>query len=378
MKRRALPFALTTAGFGAVASVCAFLACEDPHLRTEPGQGNPVTGCSVKAGETPPATCDDSDGECDGTGGCTINEAKCGSASTCLPMADNKGKDVLDFRIRRLNVATPDALKSKVIRDGVLTNAINLGTKECSDKSGTGDFTWLVRVDKKAGTLTTGGAALSTDIFGLGYCFANTTVGALRVEPAVFPITFQGNTFGSTTNQRLNVPIFSSITPDVIILPLSDVKVAGVTLSEEGNCIGKFRKTALGADCSENADSCSKWQTAGALSGYITLEDADLVLIPQTSSSLCTLLTQSTKGADNKCQRQNGVIVPKGDYCSKDKKPGSCQDSVWLAATFAAAAVHINDGTGVPQCAPLPAGDGGTDAAVSDAGTDAPTDAPAE
>ena len=34
-----------------------------------------------------------------------------------------------------------------------------------------------------------------------------------------------------------------------------------------------------------------------------------------------------------------GKITFKGDFCSVDKQPGSCGDSVWLAATFAALAV---------------------------------------
>ena len=34
------------------------------------------------------------------------------------------------------------------------------------------------------------------------------------------------------------------------------------------------------------------------------------------------------------------------------KKPGDCQDSYWLTATFAASAVNINAGTNTPTCNP--------------------------
>jgi hypothetical protein len=60
-----------------------------------------------------------------------------------------------------------------------------------------------------------------------------------------------------------------------------------------------------------------------------------------------------------------GNITAKGDYCSTSNMPGDCQDSFWLAATFAAAAVNINDGSTVPTCQGITDGggtDGGTDA----------------
>jgi hypothetical protein len=39
-----------------------------------------------------------------------------------------------------------------------------------------------------------------------------------------------------------------------------------------------------------------------------------------------------------------------GNYCSSPPGPGGCDDSFWLAATFAASAVNINSGTGMPGC----------------------------
>ena len=80
------------------------------------------------------------------------------------------------------------------------------------------------------------------------------------------------------------------------------------------------------------------------------------------------------------CQTDSsGNVIDKGNYCSTSNPPGpgGCQDSYWLAATFAASAVIINDGAGVPDC--LGGGDGGaadsgtvvdSGAAPADAGTD--------
>ena len=45
-----------------------------------------------------------------------------------------------------------------------------------------------------------------------------------------------------------------------------------------------------------------------------------------------------------------GNIVAKGDFCSTTDAPGGCQDSYWLAATFAASAAKITTGSDVPTC----------------------------
>src|SRR5262245_10370780 len=126
-----LACALGAAGLAAaVAGVV--VACEDdPHRRTSREQALGGTGgaCTGSPGPLPEPNCDDSAKDCESRPGCTINEAYCGPKSTCLPMADNKGKDVLDFRIRRLNVATPPALASDLIQDAIVAHAIDLDDK---------------------------------------------------------------------------------------------------------------------------------------------------------------------------------------------------------------------------------------------------------
>ena len=122
-----------------------------------------------------------------------------------------------------------------------------------------------------------------------------------------------------------------------------------------------------------------KWKTAGAIGGYITLEEADAIQVQELSASLCTLLTGTKDQATGKCPRNgdgsfNLTPAQQGDYCSKSNQPGDCHDSFWLAATFAASAVTLDTSGSVPECKPggSPV-DGGTDA--SDAGGDAGTDA---
>lgn len=358
----------------ATAAVASFvaLACEDdPHRRTSPEQALEGSGgaCEAAPGQLPQATCDNSEKVCTGTGGCTIDEARCGSASTCLPIGDNTGKDILDFRIRRLNIASPAALAADFIQNTVVTLNIDMAEKSCGEV-GKGLFTWLMRVDKSSNTLITGGAPPPTDALGKGYCFANFELGQNKIEPLRSKIEISGNTFRSLEKAPLKIPIFlSDQVASVILLPLTDVVIENVTISDDGNCIGSFNPTALDQGCFDDHSLCSKWNTSGALGGYITLEEADTVLIRDIGNkSLCSFLAAETA---LKCTRDaSGKIAFKGDFCSTDKQAGSCGDSVWLAATFAASAAKIFDGQGTAGCSGESAQpDAGTDA--GDAGSDA-------
>ena len=342
------------------------LACsDDPHRRTSPEQAAGGGGaCAAEPGKLPPPDCDNSDNStCAPNQGCTIDEARCGSASTCLPVGSNKGKDVLDFRIRRLNIATPAALAGEFIQKNIVTLNIDMAEKSCGER-GKGLFTWLLQVDRKKSTLVTGGAPPPTDAIGQGYCFARFDVGPTNIVPITSKIEFTGDTFRLTERQKVKIPIFTD-TGSVIILPITDLQVESVAISDDGDCIGKLNPAALDSNCADGAD-CSKWKTAGAIAGYITLAEADDVFIDLLGKSLCAFFS----GDPVKCARNPaGKIVFPGDFCSTDKQAGSCADSMWLAATFAAAAVKIFDGNGkVAKCSgvvtPVDGGaDSGADAA---------------
>jgi hypothetical protein len=359
---RSVTIGLLLAGLGGAAWVA--VACnDDPHRRTSAEQALGGGGaCAASPGELPVPTCDSSENKCESQPGCVIDEARCGSSSTCLPIGDNKGKDVLDFRIRRLKIATPEALAGELIQNTVVTLNIDLAEKSCGEQ-GKGLFTWLLQVDRKNNTLVTGGAPPPDDAIGKGFCFARFDVGTTKVEPITSKIEFTGDTFKSLDKQKVKIPIF--LGPDVgsvVLLPISDVVVEGVTISDDGNCIGHLNSAALDPQCFDDS-LCSKWQTSGSLGGYITLEEADEVKIRDLNNkSLCSFLA----GEAESCSRDAaGKILFKGDFCSTDKQPGSCADSVWLAATFAASAAKIFDGQGsVPGCSGVSTGtDAGADAA---------------
>ncbi|MBX3188655.1 MAG: hypothetical protein KF819_16680 [Labilithrix sp.] len=370
--RRLGRIAVALAGIGGAAWV-AFACVEDPHRRTSreqaAGGGGP---CAAEPGQLPAPDCNNSENKCESKPGCVIDETRCGSKATCLPLADNKGKSVLDFRIRRLNIAAPPALTGELIQNTVVTRGIDLAEKTCGEQ-GTGLFTWLLRVDKANNTIVTGGAPPPTDAFGQGYCFARFDVGPNKVQPITSKIEFQNDTFRSLDPQNVKIPIFLNEQIDsVILLPISDVRIEGVKMTADDNCIGNLNEIALDRDCFDDS-LCAKWTTAGALGGFITLEEADSVKIRDLNNkSLCAFLA----GELEVCSRDGaGKILYKGDFCSTDKTAGSCQDSVWLAATFAASAVKIFDGAGtVPGCSGVVQEvDAGVDA-ESDASADAPND----
>jgi hypothetical protein len=333
----------------------AFLgACgEDTKVTKSPGSECAQTSsdknvCLVAPGEFPPSDCDPSAKQCGG-GACSIDAQKCGSPSSCLPLADNSKRKIQDFRIRRMNIAAPDALAALPVQRGIVTRDIDLPNKECGEL-GLGSFNWLLRIDREKSLLTTGGGPPSPDPFSQGFCFFDKTVGALHVKPATgVPLTIRGDTVNSAQVAKLVVPLFRA-SGDAILLPLTNATFRGVTISNDGNCIGSFNPSALAADCTDDPVKCAKWRTAGAIAASITLEEADAVDVPDLAESLCVLLTKTQKGPDGKCVRENGRIVAQGDYCSTTLKACDCKDSFWLAATFAASAVTINDGASVPEC----------------------------
>lgn len=374
-----LPIWLTMGTIAALSGGMAISACSDDKKLTNTGGDSGVASgaCVASAGQFPAPDCasDSIPPVCTNAGTCAIDEAKCGSKSTCMPLGDNSSRMKLDFRMRRLTVVAPAALASATIQNAVVDHGVSLNAKACGE-SGDGSFTWLLRIDKSNNTLTTGGAPPTPDPFATGYCFAKTKSAGSNIDivPATAVGTLNGNKFSMNAPvDKLNVPIFANGDPNqLIILPISYAKVQDITISENGNCIGSFNYPALDNQCGDSRSDCSRWHTAGSLGGYITLEEADGVPIPQLGGrTLCVMLTQSTPGADGKsCQRDgNNKIKFQGDFCSTTKMPGGCADSYWMAATFAASAVKINDNATDPLCNGAAAGDAGADSGSNDAAT---------
>ncbi|MGO8995658.1 MAG: hypothetical protein ACLQVI_20295 [Polyangiaceae bacterium] len=327
--------------------------------------------CCAGPGQVPNPKCDDGDeSSCATSTACSIQETAstplpngCGSdaPTSCEPMATNTGT-TQNFRMRRIILVAPKNLATSAVQVGVVTNGVDLNEIECGEK-GTGDFSWLLSFNTTANTLTTGGAppcdltdTPACDPYTTGYCFVHKTVTSSAGSIQVAPVTVATNTNPADgtletaiVSETLNIPIYYN--GSIIVLPISNGQISGMTITDSGNCIGSINVNALGADCSDNYVNCSKWLTSGSLTGYITLNAANKVEVSLLNKTLCALLTGDSSGPNGSCPVDaNGNVTDKGNYCSSPVGPNGCQDSYWLAATFAASAVNINDGSGVADC----------------------------
>jgi hypothetical protein len=329
--------------------------------------------CTADAGEFPTPNCDNTPESCMAPA-TACPTAPCNGSSPCLAMADNGGKTTEDFRLRKLNVTAPPRLALQFIQAAVIDQGINL--KNLCGEGGDGSFNWLLRFDMKNNQLTTGGAPNSSDPFHVGYCFANETVGALSVMPVTATLRSNGGVWATDTIPKIFVPIYDPENGGVpIILPLAGARLQGVTISPDGNCIGSYNPDGVSSPtpgtstCIDQAPAlCERWHTAGSLGGYITLQEAEQVYVRQEQETLCALLTVGL-GSSNCPKDASGTVTPTGDFCSKTNQPGGCADSYWLAATFAASAVLIDDSPTDMQCTGEVVGaDGGSIAAIGDGG----------
>jgi hypothetical protein len=281
-------------------------------------------------------------------------------------MADNGRKTTLDFRLRKLHITAPPRLATEFIQTAVIDQGINL--KNLCGEGGDGSFNWLLRFDTAKGELTMGGAPNSSNPFNMGYCFARETVNGLTVSPVTTGLTMAGGTWSSQSIPTINVPIYDPANGGVpILLPLRGARLREMTISADGNCIGAYNPLGVSSPmmgtttCLDRAfDLCQRWQTAGSLGGYITLEEAEQIYLRQQSETLCALLTVGI-GSTNCPKDASGHVTATGDYCSTTQTPGGCADSYWLAATFAASAVVIDDAPVDSHCTgAVLGGDGGT------------------
>jgi len=390
--------ALSAAAVGGLAVV---VACSSSSAVPVPQTSAP-TQCSTKAGQFPVANCvpyDPTTESCQSPP-LSCDTSPCDMSSPCLAMVpkadDNSGKTVANFRMRKLNITAPDALAFQppshvFVQKAVIDQGIYLHNF-CGEGPHDGTFSWLIQLDTVNNKVKTGGAPPTMDPFGTGYCFVNTTIQNLQVAPITVDVTKGSDgSYATAKIPKLFVPIYSPSTSggfQTIILPLSGAQVKDITLSDSNNCIGGYNAKAINSvtsgSCTDDPTACSRWTTAGSLGGYITLNDSDGVAVPQLSESLCVLLTGGSSvvmnGSFKSCMKDgSGNVMAKGDYCSTTDSPGGCQDSYWLAATFAASAAKIVD-PNQPDCmgGTMSGGDGGTEGGATEAGTGdsgSPTDA---
>jgi hypothetical protein len=226
--------------------------------------------------------------------------------------------------------------------------------------NGTGSFSWLLQFDTTAGTLKTGGARPVSDPT-KGYAFDTEALTEGATSFSVAPVTFSGVTpdasgkFAVTTGQSLLLPIFlDAAGTTTVLLPLQQLVFTAATLSASKSCIGTYNAAALSPTNSCVATPTVPTFVAGAqFSGFVTLEQADTVIVSALHESLCVILsgnsgTYGTTDSTNNtvCKRDaSNAIVYQGDWCAATNAAATatCADSQAVAGKFAASSVLITN-----------------------------------
>lgn len=288
--------------------------------------------------------------------GCEAGTGCPAVVSECIAFADNAASTKFAVRISQLTIEAPPALTNELVVN-LITKGITLNYPSCAAATGdpifTGDgtFSWILEIDKQNGELRTGGAKLEPDP-NKGYCFVNETIQSFPVAPFTVPLPVGGDgSFATMGTKAVTVPIYTDPkdASKVILLPLRGVRIFDGKLSADNNCVGTYNGANLDPVnlCKPEA-TVPLFNNGAKLDGYITLEDADAVVIPELDNkTLCWLIADAgNRGATN-CNRDAGnLITYKGDWCAgaTPDDPGSaggCGDSVKLAASFAASAATV-------------------------------------
>jgi hypothetical protein len=300
-----------------------------------------------------------------GSAACAPKDPACPALSIksdCLALVDNSGKDRFVLRLAQLSVTAPKALTTKLVRN-IVGDGVNLNLKACNIQSGKGTFNLITEFDVKSGKLKTGGAKYEAKPEN-GYCYVVDQ--AKGVVPVEVNAKFDGNKFSTDTIKKMVLPIYIDETPTskVVYLPLSEARLSEGTISADHNCIGSFNATKLDPynNCLPD-DMVDYFTNAAKLDGYVTLEEADAVVVDQASQTLCVLLSGDPdkygEGASTKkCKRNAGKIVLEGDWCSTSNSAGGCKDAMRLTAELAASAVKLRSDCQNPTTSG--AGGGGT------------------
>jgi hypothetical protein len=302
------------------------------------GSGSTTTGATTTTGA--------------GSDPCSPSAACPGSKSECLGLVDYSGKTQFTLRMADLTLTAPPPLTTGLV-SSVVKGGVTINLPECN-LAGGGTFSWLLQFDTATGKLKAGGAKPTKTPAG-GYSFVDETIAGFKITPFETDAPVKEGKFAMATGADLTVPIYiDAEATQVVLLPLHSAKLSG-TISANNNCIGQYNSKGLqpGDNCTATKDipayigADGKSDSDGTLDGYITLEEADTVLVDAIKQSLCVILsgdaTQYGDGAmPTKCKRDaGGKITFQGDWCAASND-ATCKDAVKLKANFAASSVKVN------------------------------------
>jgi hypothetical protein len=361
IRRSSLVVSLAVATcLGSLVQVTGCSSSDDPPATTKTDTGTPgdtspgdsTSGASCTSTkidrDNPPDPCgpDTTGPKCRST----TEVSTCPTDTACMASTKQSG-DILSYRMGRIKLWAPDALLS------LSALAVDPNVNPKCFSNGNESFNWLLQIDKKNKTITTGGAPQTADhttftfserkVLGSeldAVCPGFVGPAETDLKKVTVPVTFTGDKFSSAEIPKLNIPIFEGAVP--IILPIQQGFIKNVTISADNNCIGSFNK-----DYWCDGDSLG-WTTGGTIVGKITVEDADKVPVKTAGcQSLCAILANDAAKTTGKlCKRGADGKIPN----IGDAKVLADNDAFQLSATFSAFGVTIVGG-------PTP-GDAGTDA----------------
>jgi hypothetical protein len=303
------------------------------------GSGNPPPMDVCPTGPLPSTPC---------------SPSACNTGSLCLSSLDQSSATVFGLRMAQLTLELPTALTEGATAQ-VLSSAMLPALPTCN-VDGTGTFSWLLRFDTGAGTLTTGGARPVADP-SAGYAFDEETIVAdattsFQVAPVLLTSTVTPECAFASTAADVVMPAFlDPMGATSLLLPLHQVTFTNGRVSADNGCIGEYNASGLDPQNACQPDGMTPAFLDGAnVSAFITLEEADHVIVTALSESLCVLLSgdPSTFGAPSgtvlRCTRAaSGDILFKGDWCAatNEKATPGCEDAMRFSGAFAAIGVKI-------------------------------------
>jgi hypothetical protein len=268
--------------------------------------------------------------------------ASCDRVGACLAELDQAGIADPALRITQLDITSPAPFTTGLFRS-VIANAVTPDAPACNL---TGDATtnWILQLVDGGTNLRFGGGRARTSG---PYVYVDEMIGGVPVQPVTVPISTPPAVQSAPFD--IVLPIFlDAAGAQAMLLPLHHLAIT-MTTDASVTCVGSYDAAGL-----DPANACLPDATtpafidAGHIEGFITLEDADSVVISSLDQSLCVFMSgNATMYGDGArpahCRRTGGVIDFQGDWCQALDAAASpsCADAMHLEMDFAASGVPL-------------------------------------
>jgi hypothetical protein len=168
---------------------------------------------------------------------------------------------------------------------------------------------------------------------------------SFHVAPVTFDLVQNPNgSFGTGAPHDLELPVFTLFTDPKTptVLSFHGLTASNMFVSASHDCIGGFDPAIFDPKVCKSTAEGDVFEHDGSLQAFLSLEEADAIQFGSNNETLCAVLAGDPHNLQ--CQRTNGVIDFRGDWCSATNGPATstCADAVLVKADFAASAVQIH------------------------------------